>query len=211
MDIMCRERLSAVCVGFILTLALGAARCGGQKQEAAAPPSNPSPSQPAAPVSSPTPPATTTAQPTPPSTAAIVPGPLSPPTTAASAIAVQESDVGGVDVALLEVKRASGDTVNVRWEYRNKTGTQKQLLQNYNPQELGEESYLIDAVNRKKFLVVRDAESHAVSARHPGTRDVGPNETWTTWAKFPAPPESVTKISVYVPHAAPFEDVAISK
>jgi hypothetical protein len=207
---MSREPLSAVCVGFILTLALGAAECGGQKQEAAPPPPNSSSSQPAAPVSSPLPPATTTAQPLPPSTA-VAPAQVSSPTVAASAIAIQTSDVVGVDVALLEVKRASGDTVNVRWEYRNKTGTSKQVQQNYNPQELGEESYLIDAVNKKKFLVVRDAESHAVSAKHPGVRDVGPNETWTTWAKFPAPPESVTKISVYVPHAAPFEDVAISK
>ena len=36
----------------------------------------------------------------------------------AGEIAVQPHQVGGVDLALLEVKRTSGNTLTVKWEYR---------------------------------------------------------------------------------------------
>ena len=34
-------------------------------------------------------------------------------------------------------------------------------------------------------------------------------QSLNAWAKFPAPPAEVEKISVYLPDVAPFEDVAI--
>jgi len=52
--------------------------------------------------------------------------PETPPAPVA-AIAVQDHEVEGVEVALLEVKRASGNTVTIRWQYRNKTAEKKPL------------------------------------------------------------------------------------
>jgi len=40
---------------------------------------------------------------------------------------------------------------------------------------------------------------------------LAPKETVSTWAKFPAPPADVEKVTLYLPGAPPFEDVAIGK
>src|SRR5712692_2143587 len=49
----------------------------------------------------------------------------------AKAIAVNDYEVGGVQVALLSVKRISDGTVTVKWEYRNKTTQAKPLGESF--------------------------------------------------------------------------------
>jgi len=137
------------------------------------------------------------------------------PTAAAiPPIAVQDSDVSGVAVALLDVKRTTGDTVTVRWEYRN-TGAKPRELEKVGLNEADHykmiaAAYVVDPANRKKYLIVRDSNNVPLGSRAANYR-VPPNDTLGMWAKFPAPPANVQKISVYVPHAAPFEDVAMGK
>ncbi len=68
---------------------------------------------------------------------------------------------------------------------------------------------LVDAGNKKKYLVVLDSEKHCLcSAGLEGT--VKPKTRLNLWAKFPAPPDDVKKITVIVPHFTPVDDVPIS-
>jgi hypothetical protein len=41
--------------------------------------------------------------------------------------------------------------------------------------------------------------------------DLGPGEQRLQWAKFPAPPATSNKVTVYIPKFAPFEDTPVSQ
>ena len=69
--------------------------------------------------------------------------------------------------------------------------------------------YLIDAANKKKYLVVKDADKHCLCSRN--LEYVSPKGSVNLWAKFPAPPDSVQKIGVVVPHFIPMDHVAIAR
>jgi hypothetical protein len=69
--------------------------------------------------------------------------------------------------------------------------------------------HLIDAVGKKKYLVLRDTEGKCVCSS--GIKSVQPGSRAGLYAKFPAPPESVEKISIVIPHFIPMDDVPISK
>ncbi len=119
-------------------------------------------------------------------------------------------------MTLLELKRTSGDTITARWRYRNADQQQKALTKATGWTDkwaLSMTSYLVDSANKKKYLVIKDSSGNPLAAAHGGSGSIkiGPGETLTTWAKYPAPPESVQKVSVYIPGVAPFEDVPISK
>jgi hypothetical protein len=67
--------------------------------------------------------------------------------------------------------------------------------------------YLLDMVNKKKHLVLRDQTSQCVCSR--GLQILPPDRTMILWGKFPAPPPSVQTITVVVPHFLPLESVPI--
>jgi hypothetical protein len=69
--------------------------------------------------------------------------------------------------------------------------------------------YLIDAANKKKYLTVYDTDNHCICSR--GTQNIAPQSSANLWAKFPAPPDSVAKIGVVVPHFVPLDDVPLSR
>jgi hypothetical protein len=69
--------------------------------------------------------------------------------------------------------------------------------------------YLVDVPNKKKYFVVTDTDGHCVCSR-----DMNPlpsKQSANLWAKFPAPPDGVTKIGVVVPHFVPMDDVPLSR
>jgi len=68
--------------------------------------------------------------------------------------------------------------------------------------------HLIDAVAKKKYLVVRDSKKTCDCSR--GVKDVTARSRVNLWARFPAPSDNVDKITVIVPHFSPMDDVAIS-
>ncbi len=145
------------------------------------------------------------------------PAPSTPP-PAAAALATEEHDVGGVQVDLTEVRRAAGDTMNVRWRYTNTSGEDKLLAANvgswYSPYLLAADTYLVDPEKQKKYLVITDSERRPVSSttRHEyGEVTIAAGATINAWAKFPAPPEDVAQISVHVPGVIPFEEIPISE
>jgi len=136
------------------------------------------------------------------------------------AIAVNDYEVDGVEVALLSVKRISDGTLTLQWQYRNKTNEPKNLGESFKgmgwsePFSLVYDAYVVDARNKTKYPVLKDTRGNLVAGKHPGTRKVvvlGPKQTLGAWAKFMAPPADAKKISVFIPGAQPFEDVSISE
>jgi hypothetical protein len=139
------------------------------------------------------------------------------PAAPTAAIAVQDHEVEGVEVALLEVKRGSGNTVTIKWQYRNKTNEKKPLNHGANmgmdSYRFAQDVYFLDS-SQKKYVVLKDAQGIPQAAKHDQfafALNLAPKQTVNTWAKFPAPPADVEKVNVYLPGAPPFEDVALGK
>lgn len=140
-----------------------------------------------------------------------------PPAPIATAIAVQDHEVEGVEVALLEVKRASGNTVTIRWQYRNKTNEKKPLNHGANmgmdSYRFAKDVYFLDP-SGKKYVPLKDDQGMPIAAKHDQfafSLNLTPKQTVTTWAKFPAPSSDVEKLNIYLPGAPPFEDIALGK
>lgn len=128
-----------------------------------------------------------------------------------------EHEVGGVQVVMEDLHRASGDTVVARWRYRNESSEDKLLAQGslswYDSYRLSGAAYLIDPVNKKKYLVITDAEDRPLASQFRaafGELILPAGQDTVAWARFPAPPESVETLSVYLPRVPPFEDVPIT-
>jgi hypothetical protein len=135
----------------------------------------------------------------------------------AKPLGTNDHEVSGVEVTLLELKRASGDTVTAKWRYSNKDRDTKQLTKGTggdDPYKLSIESYLVDPVNKKKYLILKDSTGKPIAAAHGGSYHpitLEGGKSINTWAKYPAPPAGVEKVSVYIQGVAPFEDVPLSK
>ena len=69
--------------------------------------------------------------------------------------------------------------------------------------------HLIDAANKKKYFVVRDTDKACVCSSN--IANIAAGSQSVLWAKFPAPPDDVQKITVEIPHFPPFEDVPITR
>jgi hypothetical protein len=70
-----------------------------------------------------------------------------------------------------------------------------------------EKVHLIDAGNKKKYLVVKDSSGKCVCSEMKAVPKAG---RLNAWAKFPAPPDNVQKITVVVPSFEPVESVPIT-
>jgi hypothetical protein len=132
-------------------------------------------------------------------------------------IATADHEAGGVEVALLEVKRTSGDAVTIRFRYTNKTTDKKKLDhggQGLDAWRFGSDVYFVDPATNKKYTPLKDSNDYPIAARHEQFGvgiTLAPRQVVNTWAKFPAPPPQVEVITVYLPGAPPFEEVAITK
>lgn len=175
-----------------------------------APPATPAPAAPA-PVTQAAPapaPATTVSS-------AAAPAAAAPQAQVAKGIATADHQISGVEVTLLELKRTSGDTLTARWRYLNTNAESKALTKSSgwtDAYRLAWDSYVIDGTTKKKYMVLTDSKNYPIAGKHEGgdiTIEAG--KTLTTWAKYPAPPESVEKVSLFLPGVSPFEDVPISR
>jgi len=143
--------------------------------------------------------------------------PLQAAAQAAKPLGTSDHEVSGVEVTLLELKRTSGDTVTAKWRYTNKDHDTKQLSKATGwtaPYKLSIESYIVDPANKKKYLVLKDSKGKPIAAAHgSGSTSIKleGGKSINTWAKYPAPPAGVEKVSLYIQGAAPFEDIPLSK
>ena len=128
-------------------------------------------------------------------------------------IQTQETNISGVVAELIECKREDG-VLTVRVRYRNTTDKKVKLLlidkKNFDAYYVtaGSKKYLMMRDPQKKTLSPQDGSYGGYSGRVGADLDKGGAYQW--WAKYPAPPAEMTKISYYTPLSAPFDNVPIS-
>lgn len=192
------------------------AGCG--QKDAAPPPDSAAPqaAQPATaqpPAAVPAQPAPIAAPAEPASTTSAQPAAQAGPPTAAF-VAEHET---GVEVTLVELKRTAGDSVTAKWRYRNTQAADVKILKGGSawsePYKLTMGAFLIDPINKKKYMVITDAENIPLASKHGDWQGytLAPGQALSVWARFPAPPADVDKVTVTLPGVPPFEDVPVVK
>ena len=149
-----------------------------------------------------------------PATTSSAPAPA-PQTAAAGTLGSTEGEKSGVRIDITELKRASGGTLNLKFTIVNNSSDEVNTASEYfGDHDVTRDSYrnvsgihLIDPVNKKKYYVVTDAEKHCVCSTDIANIKAG--QKVNLWAKFPAPPADVQKVSIEIPHFQPLDDVAI--
>ena len=115
---------------------------------------------------------------------------------------------------ILEVKRVSGGALNIRWRVVNTTGqgaaglggtTSKPIHYGYSWSQL----YYIDPAENKKYGYLIDSASNKILQVFEGSYAAGQQRV--NWAKFPAPPATSKKISIFIPQFPPFDDIPVSE
>jgi hypothetical protein len=129
-----------------------------------------------------------------------------PTATVSAQELVGEGQKSGTKVVIRDLKRDDGGTLTLRFRMiseRDKPEGIYQLLGGY----LNDRVHLLDAANKKKYLVVKDSAGKCECTQIRG--NVSKNEPVNLWAKFPAPPESVQKVTVVVDGFEPIESVPV--
>ena|SRR2546426_3578313 len=146
-------------------------------------------------------------------------GPATPGATtapAAKAIATADGEKAGTRVEITELKRSGDNNVTLKFAMVN-DGPDK-LSFGYDFGDPGNQIKdhgsiggvsLVDSAGKMKYFVVRDTETSCLCSRD--IKDVAPKSRINLWAKFPAPPADVQKISIVIPHFGPIDDVPISR
>ena len=186
------------CISVTITLlVVTAAFCGCGKSEppASATAAQQPASPPAAPASAP---ASTSAPLAPSAASNLTPIPV-------------DGDLPGVKIAVNELKRTSS-TVTLKFTVYNTSGKTFQTQGVFDGDEYHRYRHvaaihLIDGESKKKYFVVTDSDGNPLCSTN--ILDIAAGSQITLWAKFPAPPNEVRKITVEIPHFVPFEDVAI--
>ena len=113
-----------------------------------------------------------------------------------------------------ELKRVSGGTMMIRFALINDADQTLNVGYDFgagSTADIGTVGgvHLIEPVGKKKYLVVRDTESKCDCSR--GVKDIAAKSRANLWARFPAPPDGVERITVVIPKFSPMDDVAISR
>lgn len=123
-------------------------------------------------------------------------------------VQTQEANAAGVVAELMECKREDGVlTVRVRFRNTGDKAVELHLIENRNY-----DAYYVTA-GTKKYFVLRDTEKNPLAPSASGFGSLGANlakgDIYNWWAKYPAPPADVKKISYYTPLTPPFDNVPI--
>jgi hypothetical protein len=137
------------------------------------------------------------------------------PAAAAGAIATAEGETPGMHIDVTELKRSSGGTVSLKFAFVNGTTKDFGIANHFlGDSHLTDDSYrgvsavhLVDPVNKKKYFVIVDTEKKCLCSKD--VPDIPAGGKVNLWAKFPAPPLDVQKVTIEIPHFAPMDDVAI--
>lgn len=138
-----------------------------------------------------------------------------PASSAGPTLAAADGEKPGVRIEVQELKRTSGDTLTLKFALINDSselfGVSSALAESSQTVDYYTVSgvTLIEGAGKKKYFVVRDTEGACLCSR--GLGSVASKSRVNLWAKFPAPPVDVSKITVAVPHFIPMEDVPISQ
>ncbi|HLJ73071.1 MAG TPA: hypothetical protein VKU62_00700 [Thermoanaerobaculia bacterium] len=134
---------------------------------------------------------------------------------ATGAIASTDGEKPGMHIDVTELKRASGGTVNLKFVLTNATSEKPSFWEFLHEKDTSNDSYdvsgvhLVDPVNKKKYFVVVDTEKKCLCSGK--LEHMDPNSKMNLWAKFPAPPPDVQKVTIEIPHFQPMDDVPIAQ
>ncbi|RIL08479.1 MAG: hypothetical protein DCC75_08760 [Proteobacteria bacterium] len=129
------------------------------------------------------------------------------------ALASTEGEYPDTTAEITELKRTSGETVTLKFTIINNSGKDLDFGYNFGESSITDDYnsvggvHLIDPQNKKKYFVVRDTAGKCLCSK--GLKGVPTGSKTNLWAKFPAPPVSVSKISVEIPHFIPMDDVPL--
>jgi len=133
------------------------------------------------------------------------------------AVASTEGERSGARVDVTELKRTSGGTVNLKFTITNGGSDSFSTASSYfGDNAISADNYrdvsgvhLVDPVNKKKYFVVVDSDRKCLCSKE--LPDIKAGEKINVWAKFPAPPPEVTKVTIEIPHFQPMDDVTIAQ
>ncbi len=124
---------------------------------------------------------------------------------------VQDTNLEGVKAEVTEVSRREG-VVTVKIRYRN-TGSAPVKLKLISNAGDVDKYYLI--AGSTKMLPLRDSQKvpvmAPVSIHGELHADLKPNASFLFWVKYPAPPATAKKVSIYTLSSPPFDEVPISE
>jgi hypothetical protein len=109
-----------------------------------------------------------------------------------------------IRITVRELRRTVGSTVTLKGVIINDTDDK------YASGRM-EDFYLADLPNRKKYTVIRSSIADCeTSVKDCSALDIGPKSQRAFYARYPAPPPNVNKISVVIPGFMPMDEVPIS-
>ena len=125
-------------------------------------------------------------------------------------LSTADTNVAGVVAEFMECKVKDGVlTVKIRL---HNTGSQAAKVSLINGRDF--DKYYVTA-GSKKYFILRDSDNVPLAPAASGfgglDTTIEKGASWTWWAKYPAPPDSETKINYMWPLGAPFEDVPVSR
>jgi hypothetical protein len=119
----------------------------------------------------------------------------------------------GTRVVITELKRG-GSTLTLKFTIYNDSNAELDTGGKFSGsgyRENGGRSFsgihLIDSVSKKKYFVAADSDGNCLCSE--GVDDIRAKAQVSLWAKFPAPPDNIQKITVQIPHFIPVDDVPI--
>jgi hypothetical protein len=62
----------------------------------------------------------------------------------------------------------------------------------------------------KKYSVLSDTKGRAVARERSTSVTLKQGDSWTWWAKYPAPPSDIKNITYVTPLTVPFEDLPVT-
>jgi len=130
-------------------------------------------------------------------------------------IATADGEKSGLRVDVQELKRSSGGTITVKFTMVNDSGGEVSFQYDFRELSQREDEYtisgvqLVDPAGKKKYPVIRDGQGNCLCSR--GIASLASKSRSNLWAKFPAPPGDVKKVSIVIPHFMPMDDVPIGQ
>ena len=123
----------------------------------------------------------------------------------------QDTNTAGVVGQVIQCKREDG-VLSVKVRFRNNSDKESRFY--ILPDTNYEKVYI--AAASKKYFILKDSQGAYLAPAPdytcglPGVcARLGPGNSYTWWAKFPAPAADVKKVNLMTPSSPPFEDIPI--
>lgn len=131
-------------------------------------------------------------------------------------IAMSDGDNPDLRVEVRELKRTGDGMLILKFVMINDSDNEANIEDQFKNNSWSKDRedvsgiHLIDGANKKEYLVVKDSENNCVCSKNLNRYFKGKSRM-NLWAKFPAPPEEVKKITIVIPHFMPMDGVAIGQ